>query len=102
MSSPCANCGADFRVCIECDWYNVEWISKDEYETRLKIILNKLKVRMKDRDKDNGEEPLNAVDRGYHLAYEHLCEEIDNLLKENNIEAVVNKCMEEFTNETDA
>ena len=51
--------------------------------TELKIILNRLKVRMKDRDEDNGGDPLNAVDRGYHLAYEHLCEEIDNLLKEN-------------------
>ena len=51
--------------------------------TELKVILNRLKVRMKDRDEDNGGEPLNAVDRGYHLAYEHLCEEIDNLLKEN-------------------
>ena len=45
--------------------------------------LNIIKARMKERDKDNGGEPLNAVDRGYHLAYEHLCEEIDNLLKEN-------------------
>lgn len=45
--------------------------------------LDKLIRAMKDRDKDNGGEPLNAVDRGYHLAYEHLCEEIDNLLKEN-------------------
>ena len=53
-----------------------------EYKTDLKIILNRLKIRMKDRDEDNGGEPLNAVDRGYHLAYEHLCEEIDNLLKE--------------------
>lgn len=45
--------------------------------------LDKLIKAMKERDKDNGGEPLNAVDRGYHLAYEHLCEEIDNLLKEN-------------------
>ena len=60
----------------------VEAIPKSEYKTDLKIILNRLKVRMKDRDEDNGGEPLNAVDRGYHLAYEHLCGEIDNLLKE--------------------
>ena len=45
--------------------------------------LDKLIRVMKVRDEDNGGEPLNAVDRGYHLAYEHLCEEIDNLLKEN-------------------
>lgn len=56
--------------------------AKVDYVTDLKIILTKLKVRMKDHDEDNGGEPLNVVDRGYHLAYEHLCEEIDNLLKE--------------------
>jgi hypothetical protein len=61
----------------------VDAIPKSEYKTDLKIILNRLKVRMKDRDEDNGGEPLNGVDKGYHLAYEHLCEEIDNLLKEN-------------------
>ncbi len=37
---------------------------------------------MKKRDADNGGEPLNAVDRGYHLAVEHLKEEIDNLFRE--------------------
>ena len=37
-----------------------------------------------ERDEDNGGEPLNAVDTGYHLAVTHLIEEIDNLLKENN------------------
>lgn len=58
-------------------------IPKSEFKTYLEINLNRLKDRMKDRDEDNGGEPLNAVDRGYHLAYEHLCEEIDNLLKEN-------------------
>lgn len=61
-------------------------ILKSEHKTQLKNILNRLKDRMKDRDQDNGGEPLNAVDRGYHLAYEHLCEEIDNLLKENKEE----------------
>ena len=39
---------------------------------------------MEARDDDNGGEPLNAVDRGYHWAYEHLCEEIDNLLSESD------------------
>lgn len=58
-------------------------VPKSEFKTYLEINLNRLKDRMKDRDEDNGGEPLNAVDRGYHLAYEHLCEEIDNLLKEN-------------------
>lgn len=46
--------------------------------------LDKLIKAMKERDEDNGGEPLNVVDRGYHLAYEHLCEEIDNLLKEKS------------------
>ena len=42
----------------------------------------KLKKAMKERDEDNGGEPLNAVDRGYHLACEHLYEEIDKLIDE--------------------
>lgn len=46
----------------------------------IKAFSNELKQRMKERDEDNGGEPLNAVDRGYHLAFEHLCEEADNLL----------------------
>ena len=39
MNSPCTNCGADFRVCIECDWYNGVWISKADYEARLKADM---------------------------------------------------------------
>ena len=50
----------------------------------VKPYLERLKRRMEARDDDNGGEPLNAVDRGYHWAYEHLCEEIDNLLSEND------------------
>ena len=46
----------------------------------LKAFSDELKGRMKNRDEDNGGEPLNAVDRGYHLAFEHLCKEIDSLL----------------------
>lgn len=53
------------------------------YEKRIvKPYLEKLKAKMQERDADNGGEPLNAVDRGYHLACEHLFEEIDNLLTE--------------------
>ena len=44
--------------------------------------LSKLKAKMKERDEDNGGEPYNAVDRGYHLACEHLYAEIDDLLSE--------------------
>ena len=58
---------------------NVNAISEQEI---VKPYLEKLKSKMKERDDDNGGEPLNAVDRGYHLAYEHLCKEIDNLLSE--------------------
>ena len=50
----------------------------------VKPYLERLKRRMEARDDDNGGEPLNAVDRGYHWAYEHLCEEIDNLLSESD------------------
>lgn len=49
----------------------------------VKPYLDKLKAKMKDRDDDNGGEPMNAVDKGYHLAYEHLCNEIEDLLKES-------------------
>ena len=48
----------------------------------VKPYLEKLRYKMKERDDDNGGEPLNAVDRGYHLACEHLYQEIDNLLSE--------------------
>ena len=39
MNSPCVNCGADLRVCKECDWYNGVWISKDQYKVRLKADM---------------------------------------------------------------
>lgn len=48
----------------------------------VKPYLMLLKQRMKERDDDNGGEPLNAIDKGYHLAFEHLCKEIENLLSE--------------------
>ena len=48
MNSPCVNCGADSRVCKECDWYNGVWISKDQYEAKLKAdikdILDKIRA----------------------------------------------------------
>ena len=37
--------------------------------------LDKLIRDMKERNDDNGGEPLNAVDRGYDLAYQHMVEE---------------------------
>lgn len=40
------------------------------------IDFNQLDARMTERDDDNGGEPLNAVDRGYHLAVEHMREEV--------------------------
>ncbi len=58
---------------------------RKEYKTDLKIILNRLKVRMKDRDEDNGGEPLNNFDKGYHTAFIHLCKEIDSILSEQEI-----------------
>lgn len=36
---------------------------------------DKLIQAMKARNDDNGGEPLNAVDRGYDLAYQHMVEE---------------------------
>lgn len=55
---------------------------------KLKMFSNELKERMKNRDGDNGDEPLNMVDKGYHLAFEHLCKEIDGLLEEFNKKGV--------------
>ena len=37
--------------------------------------LTKLINAMKERNDDNGGEPLNAVDRGYDLAYQHMVKE---------------------------
>lgn len=37
--------------------------------------LDKLIQAMKARNDDNGGEPLNAVDRGYDLAFQHMVEE---------------------------
>ena len=38
--------------------------------------LDKLIKTMKERNEDNGGEPLNAVDRGYDLAYRHMTKEV--------------------------
>lgn len=46
MNSPCVNCGADTRVCKECDWYNGVWVSKDQYEARLKTDLKAILVEL--------------------------------------------------------
>ena len=48
----------------------------------VKPYLNRLKSAMKERDDDNGGEPLNTVDRGYHLACEHLYEEMEHMLED--------------------
>lgn len=39
--------------------------------------LDKLIRTMKARNDDNGGEPLNAVDRGYDLAYQHMVKEAE-------------------------
>jgi len=64
-----------------------EWLPLHFTETSNNIItsvLNKLRERMEERDKDNGGEPLNMADKGYHLAVEHLSKEIDTILNESN------------------
>lgn len=40
--------------------------------------LDKLIRVMKERNDDTGGEPLNAVDRGYDLAYQHMVEEAED------------------------
>ena len=39
MSSPCSNCGSDFKVCIECDFYNGKYIEKS--------VLDDIKAEIK-------------------------------------------------------
>lgn len=39
--------------------------------------LDRLIQTMKERNDDNGGEPLNAVDRGYDLAYQHMVKEAE-------------------------
>jgi hypothetical protein len=51
--------------------------------------LDKLIQAMKERNNDNGGEPLNAVDRGYDLACQHMVKEAKECViieanKENN------------------
>ena len=41
--------------------------------------LDKLLAAMKERNEDNGGEPLNAVDKGYDLAYQHLVKEVEQV-----------------------
>ena len=48
-------------------------------EDIVKPYLERLRQKMKENDDDNGGEPLNVVDRGYHLACEHLYKAIDEL-----------------------
>ena len=78
MSSPCANCGADLRVCIECDWYNGEWISEDEYEARLKADMVAMLTEI--------QLEINAsaynYDNGVYACYRIIQQKI-NKLKEN-------------------
>lgn len=42
--------------------------------------LDELICAMKERNDDNGGEPLNAFDRGYDLAYQHLVSEAENFV----------------------
>lgn len=57
MSSPCENCGSDFKVCIDCDLYNGKYLE----------ILDNPK---------NGKEVL------INYCFKHSGEEIYNLLKQ--------------------
>ena len=59
-------------------------VDHQDLNNRRLVDADRLIQKMKERDEDNGGEPLNAVDTGYHLAVTHLIEEIDNLLKEND------------------
>lgn len=58
---------------------NADVITEQEI---VKPCFERLKQVMKERNEDNGGEPLNAVDKGYNLAFEHMCLEIDKILSE--------------------
>ena len=68
------------------DWVNCRWFFDEELRAIHdgKVLpkghgrigdLDELIKTMEERNKDNGGEPLNAVDRGYDLAYQHMIEE---------------------------
>ena len=87
MSSPCTNCGADLRVCIECDWYNGVWISKDQYEARLKAdkvaMLTELQLEIGEIVKE--EELIdNKWARGLHYSKKIIQQKI-NALREGEL-----------------
>lgn len=55
-------------------------MTKEEFDA-LESYFRVLSFRMKERD-DDCAEPKNAVDRGYHLAVEHMKEEMDQILND--------------------
>lgn len=38
MSTPCENCGSDFKVCIDCDLYNGKYIEIPNNATNGQVI----------------------------------------------------------------
>ena len=38
MSTPCENCGSDFRVCISCDLYNGKYIEIPDNATNGEVL----------------------------------------------------------------
>ena len=78
MNSPCVNCGADSRVCKECDWYNGVWIPKDQYEARLKADLVAI---LTDLQSEIDEKATELCDDGWWLTYNNLIQQKINALK---------------------
>ena len=91
MSSPCANCGSDLRVCIECDLYNGVWISKDQYEARLKsdmvAMLTEIQLEIEELDSRAGYDgngmPTFSTDYIRKKKVNELVQQKINKLKEN-------------------
>ena len=69
----CKSCYAEFLIAKSDNPYLAN--------TKRLIDADELIRNMKERDDDNGGEPLNAVDRGYHLCFEHMCKEIEQMEK---------------------
>lgn len=67
------------------DWKVIDFLNEVPIVNEQEIVkpyFERLKQVMKERNEDNGGEPLNGIDKGYDLAFKHMCLEIDKILSE--------------------
>ena len=79
------NCGETVKIQlgdkvaeIDGKWFN----QPCDVSSLVKPYLMKLKTKMEERDNDKSGVTSNSIDKGYHLAVEHLVEEINNMIGE--------------------